>query len=340
MEFAFDDDQLDYQKAVGGLLSSELPPSELRKIWSQGHDYEHRLWRKLGETGLPGIIVDEKHGGSGGDIVDLMLALEECGAACLPEPFVETALVAPAFLAKWGGERGAKWLELLAEGNALFAVSEGPEAEIVAEGSTADALLAVIDEEVHLFSRGEWQSRPVAGTDPSRRLAICSFAPTQDSLVSADRAAVEHLLALGAVGTAAALVGASRQMIEMTREHLLTREQFGRKLGSFQALKHRLADAALQTEAARSLVWYAGYALAHTPDESTAAAALAKSAANEAGRTANFASLQLHGGIGFTWEHSLHFWLQRERSWEHAFGTTEFHRMRTGAAALNRKTAA
>lgn len=340
MEFTFDEDQLDYQKAVADMLSRELPASKLRSIWEQKHEYNHELWARSAEMGLPGIVVPEEFGGSGGGIVDLLLPLEECGAVCLPEPFVETALIAPVFLARWARENHQQWLPKLATGESIFAVSEGPESQIVADGANADAILAIVDGSVHLFGRADVTARPVAGTDPSRRLAICDFIPSAATLVTSDPASIDEFIALGAMGTAAALVGASRKMIEMTKEHLLTREQFGRKLGTFQALKHRLADVALQTEAARSLVWYAGYTLAHSPKDGLFAASLAKAAANEAGRAANFASLQLHGGIGFTWEHHLHFWLQRERSWEQAFGTTEAHRLRTGAAVLSKQFAA
>lgn len=341
MEFAFDEDHLDYQKAIAGMLGSASSVGALRAVWETGHGYAHGQWTALAESGLPGIVVPEEFEGSGGDIVDLLLPLEECGAVCLPEPFVETTLVAPMMLDRWGSEaQRQRWLPALAEGTAIFAVSEGSEASIVADGASADAVLAVIDDAVHLFARGEYEFREVESTDPARRLAVCTFAPQAETLLSDDPEAAAELLAFGAVGTAAALVGAARQMTEMTREHLLTRQQFGQVLGSFQALKHRLADVALQTEAARSLVWYAGYTLAYSPEHGIAAARLAKAAANEAGRAASFASLQLHGGIGFTWEHHLHFWLQRERSWELAFGTTEEHRMRTGASVLDGLSAA
>lgn len=336
MEFAFDEDQISYQKAVKGVLATEMPAAALRQAWDDSHRYGHAAWSRLSELGLPGVVVEEKSGGFGGSIVDLVLPLEECGAAALPEPFVESALVAPIVLQRWGRDEDKEWLTRIASGEVLFAVAHGTDKVIVADGMAAHAVLVVADEKVHLFKQGSFDARPLQGTDPARRLAECSFDVNATTLVTDDPAAARDLLALGALGTAAALVGLSTHLTALTREHLLTRTQFDRVLGSFQALKHRLADVAVKTEAARSLVWYAAYVVAEEPQNGPAAASLAKAAANEAAAAAGFASLQLHGGVGFTWEHDLHLYLQRGRAWEMAFGTTDAHRLKTGTAVLSR----
>jgi alkylation response protein AidB-like acyl-CoA dehydrogenase len=326
MHFDLDDLQYEFRDAVRKVLSAELPAARLRSIWEEGHGYSTSVWPHLVSLGLPGLLVPAAHGGGDGTPVDLVLLLEECGYACLPEPIVETALIAPLVLSRFGTEQlQAAWLPRLAEGEAIVATCLGEE-RLVADGARADAVLVRQGDELHWVPRSAVLATPVEGIDPSRRLAACAFDLGPDTLLAAGPEAVRAAQDAGAFGTAALLVGLAQRLTETTRDYLLERRQFGRVIGSFQALKHRLADVAVQTEAARSLVWYASYALAEGSADASRAVHMAKAAANEAAFAANYAALQLHGGIGFTWEHDLHFWLQRGKALERAFGSTAQHR--------------
>ncbi|MCW2792912.1 MAG: hypothetical protein JWO76_2010 [Nocardioides sp.] len=326
MHFDLDELQYEFRDAVRKVLSAELSPAHLRAIWEEGHDYSSTIWPHLVSLGLPELLVPGAHGGGDGAPVDVVLLLEECGYACLPEPIVETGLIAPLVLSRFGTEQQqAEWLPRLAAGEAIVATCLG-EDHLVADGARADAVLVRKDDELHWVPRTAVHATPVEGIDPSRRLALCEFELGADTLLAADPEAVRAAQDAGAFGTSALLVGLAQRLTETTRDYLLERQQFGRPIGSFQALKHRLADVAVQTEAARSLVWYASYALSEGSADASRAVHMAKAAANEAAFAANYAALQLHGGIGFTWEHDLHFWLQRGKALERSFGSTAHHR--------------
>lgn len=335
MEFDFNETQYLFRDTVRDFLRDRLSPTALRAIWDEAHHYDHRVWRQLADMGIAGLLVDADHGGLGASPVDAILILEECGAFALPEPVVETALIAPLLLAEFGTEaQQAAWLPGIAAGEVLVAVADTAQAAIVPDGLGADLVVVVHDDGVHLVERDGVRGRPLRGADPSRRLAECSFDLGPSTLLSADPASTSLVARVGATGTAALLVGLSQQLLTMTRDYVLTRQQFGRAVGGFQAVKHRLADVAVQVEAARSLTWNAGYRLGTDTDAVPSAAALAKGAASRAGAVANAAALQLHGGIGFTWEHDLHLWLQRGKAWEQAFGDTVHHRQTAGADRL------
>jgi len=326
MHFDLDDLQYEFRDAVQKVLLAELPPHELRTVWDAGHEYSGTAWPQLASLGLPGLLVPAEHGGGDAAPADAVLLLEECGYHCLPEPVVETALLAPTLLVRFGDEqRKTDWLPRLAAGNVVVSACLGNE-RLVSDGARADVVLVRRGEELHWVPAAAVNATPVRGADPSRRLARCEFSLDTSTLLTEDCDAAGAAADLGAFGTAALLVGISQRLTDTTRDHVLERRQFGRVIGSFQAVKHRLADVAVRIEAARSLLWYAAYALSHETDDASRAASCAKAAANEAAFAANYAALQLHGGIGFTWEHDLHFWLQRGKALERSFGSTDHHR--------------
>ncbi|GAA0570714.1 acyl-CoA dehydrogenase family protein [Actinomadura livida] len=334
MRFSFSDDQTEYAAFLADLLGTVAGPGYLRAAWSAGHAYESTLWPKLAESGLFGVCVPEEEGGAGGTLVDLALCLEACGYHGVPEPVVETAVLAPHVIGEFGSEaERKKWLRAIAEGEAVASASFDPSG-ITPDGTRADVVVVKSGEELHLVTpdRASWQ--PLDGVDLSRRLARGTFAAGEATLLTADPAAAARASGLGAAATACVLVGVAQRLADMTREYVIERRQFGRALGTFQILKHRLANVAIQTEAARSLAWYACYAVAHRAADAPLAAARAKAAANRASELAGSAALQLHGGIGFTWEHDLHLWLQRGKALEGAFGSTLEHRTAVGGMVI------
>lgn len=336
MDFGFNDDQVSFRDAVNGYLTDSFTPVQLRQVWAQPDRYDHWVWRKgLAQLGVPGVLVADEHGGSGGTPVDLMLVLEELGAAAVPEPVAETAVVAPLLLAEFGdAETRERWLAPLAAGDLLVAWAATPKDALVAYGVDADLVIVRDGEDVHLVPASSVSGEIVQGADPSRRLAACDVEIGATTLLTSDPAAGRLIDAAGATATGALLVGLSQRLIDLTRDYLLARRQFGKTLGEFQSLKHRLADVAVQTEAARSLVWHAGYRLTAGEVERAPAARMAKAAASRAAYLAGSAALQLHGGIGFTWEHDLHMFLQRGKAWERAYGDTGEHRLELGTQIL------
>lgn len=336
MDFGFDDTQRSFAAAVRGHLADVFTATQLRQVWEDGSSYDHWVWKGLADLGVPGILIDSEHDGFDGEPVDLLLVLEELGASAVPEPVAETAVIAPLLLARFGDDATRRrLLPGIASGESVVALAHGTDDVLVPDGAAADLVVVVLDDAVHVVDAAAVTARPAKGSDPSRRLALCDIEISRETLLTADPRAVAFVDAVGATATAALLVGLSQHLLDVTREHVLARQQFGKVIGQFQALKHRLADVAVQTEAARSLVWHAGYRLRDDDEEELVSAAMmAKAAASRAAQLAGSAALQLHGGIGFTWEHDLHLWLQRGRAWERSFGDVEQHRARVGAMVL------
>lgn len=337
MDFDFNDTQRNFRDSVRDHLSSYFPDSLLRDVWEEGHSYNHRIWKGLADLGVAGVLVDEAFGGFGGDVVDLALVLEEVGAFAVPEPIAETALIAPLVIGTFGGTKAKeRWLPSIAAGEMMVAVASGTRDTIVPDGLTADLLLVQEGRSVHLVEQSRVTGRPLRGIDPSRRLSECDIEISEATLLTDDPAGAALVDRVGAMATSSLLVGLAQRLLDTTREYVLSRRQFGRPIAEFQALKHRLADVALHTEAARSLAWHAAYRLG-TEDAVPSASALAKSAASRAAYLASSAALQLHGGIGFTWEDNLHLRLQRGKAWEISFGDTDQHRVQVGATILGAK---
>jgi alkylation response protein AidB-like acyl-CoA dehydrogenase len=335
VDFEFDEDQVAFGAAARRFLDAKLPPSRLRAIWDEGQGYAHEVWRELAGLGTAGTLVDEAHGGSGARLTDLVLVLGELGYHAVPEPAVETAVVAPLVLAGFATPAlQDEWLPRIAAGDTIVAVATRPAAARVPDGAGAHVTLVRSGHEVHLVGPERVSARALAGADPSRRLAECDYRLDHSTLVTDDPAASVLIDTSGAAGTAALLVGLCDRLVALTREHLLTRQQFGRPIAEFQVLKHRLVDVAVAVEAARSLTWNAGYRVGVGDPGASMAARAAKAAAGEAASTAGAAALQLHGGIGFTWEHDLHLWLQRSMSWERSFGIARDLRALMGAELL------
>ena len=312
MDFDFSAEQLAVRDLARELFEKESPPSRLRELWG-GAERDRSVWKALGQAGLLEIT----------DPVDLVLVLEEAGRAALPEPIAETLAIAAPILA----EAGSDWLPRIASGDAIVAVQLG-DAPFVVDAGDADLLLLERDGELHAIPRDAFTASPVGSDDKARRLfAVDARASAGTRLDGAAEGARDR----GAAAVAAVLNGISMRMLDMTLEHVKTREQFGKPVGSFQAVKHKLASAYVRLESARAAAWYAAFAIgAGLPDRSLAASA-AKVVAAEAEAIANAEALQCHGGIGFTWEHDLHMWMKRGKALEASFGTAAEHRARVAA---------
>jgi alkylation response protein AidB-like acyl-CoA dehydrogenase len=293
------------------------------------------LWKQCAAVGFPGITVPEALGGLGLGLLDLVAVLVEAGRALLPLPLLETAVAADA-LARWG--RGAardEWLARIAGGD-LIAVVVLPGQRFVCDADSADLFLFVDD--AHRI-------RPLPRDDVHVRRATTSYGGRRLSTVTAD---LDTGFALGAaphagrrlvnattVANAAFLLGVCDHLLEATVEHVTVRHQFGRPVGSFQAVKHRLADAHVAVETARPSVWAAAHQLDIEDPGADVASAIAGIAGAHAHRVTNEQALQCQGGMGFAQHNPLHLWLTYGKDVERAYGSDRQHRAALGRALLH-----
>jgi alkylation response protein AidB-like acyl-CoA dehydrogenase len=282
--------------------------------------------------------VPERHGGLGMDEIDLVLLLEETGRAALPEPVLETAAVGVPLLAGLEGSALADgWLRRVAEGTAILAV--GHEAnEFVADAHVADLLLMQRRDELHAVPRARAGLERQPCNDPSRRLFRVSWSPTSETRVAGGREATRLLAAAldrGALAAAAQLIGVGQQLVDLAVRYATQREQFGRPIGSFQAVKHMLANVAVRLEFARPVVYRAAFSVARDVATRATDVSHAKVAAAEAAAQAARAALQVHGAMGYTWEVDLHIWMKRAWALALAWGSTAWHRERVARIVLD-----
>jgi hypothetical protein len=311
VHFAFDEDQTVLRDAVAGLLQKRAGIDYLQRAWSEP---DWSVWDELAELGVQGLMVPEAAGGSGMDRVTTALVLAEVGRAALPLPLAETAGVAvPAV-------KDPELLAGLASG-ALVATA-GAGGTPVPAASRAD--LFVVDDV--LYGRDQVDLVPVESVDRTRDAAIVT--PKASGLP------VPGASEDGALATAALLVGLGRALVSITVDYVKDRKQFGVPIGSFQAVKHHLADAAMHVEFAAPAVWAAAWELDHPElvDEAhrQRSVSLAKALANDGAATAARKALQCHGAMGYTDDYHLHFWLKRVWCLVPSFGDSHWHRRRAG----------
>jgi alkylation response protein AidB-like acyl-CoA dehydrogenase len=316
IDFEFSDEQRALRDVARDLFARRSPPSLIRARWNGERD--EKLWRALAEVGLLGITIPEEHGGAGGDEVDAVLVLEEAGRAALPEPFAETLIAARLIQLHGANVLSERWLSGIAKGDVVATV--GREADpFVAYAAEADLIVLIDASGARLLTRDDVKAKPVRSQDPARPLY--SIEAKRGERLDLTTPSLRAAAAL-----AATQLGVARRLLEMTVDYVKDRKQFGKPVGSFQAVKHKLAKVHAAIEDARSAAWYAAYAFAHDLPDAARAASVAKVAASRGEALANAEALQCHAGIGFTWEHDLHIWLKRGLALQPAFGTPAEHR--------------
>ena len=338
MNFLFTEDQKSFQESIGAFLASEVTPDSIRASWETETGRSPELWRKLAEMGVLGMLVPEEHGGLSLSELEMVLPLEETGRVALVEPLLETAAVAAPLLRDCGNEAlAAEWLPRIAAGEAIVAV--GLEVNpVVADAHLAELFLLQSGDEIHAVPKDAVTSIAQPATDPSRKLFTLAWTPSAETLLAGGaqgRALIDAALDRAALGTASQLVGIAQQLVDIAVEYAKERQQFGVPIGSFQAIKHHLSTVQVAIEFARAPVARAADAVARSlPSRATdvsQAKLLASDAALKAARTA----LQVHGGIGYTWEVHLHIWMKRAWALEAAWGSRAWHRRRIGAALFD-----
>ncbi|NLE80859.1 MAG: acyl-CoA dehydrogenase [Rhodococcus sp.] len=321
MRFALDSSHHDFAASIDALLSKADMPKVIR-AWNDG-DTEPglKVWQRLAETGVNGLLIDENHDGLGADPVDLVVAVEQLGRHAVPGPVAETVAVAPALLAAVAPDR----LSALASGE-LATVAAAPHVPFAVDADTAHLALLVDGGTVSLGIPGTAQ----ASVDAARRLFLLTpgeplgdtdFGPAFD---------------LGALATAAQLQGLGQTLLEMTTDYAKQRKQFGRVIGQFQAIKHHLAEVAVALEMARPLLHGAALAVRDGSPDAARDVSAAKVACGDAAYRAARVGLQVHGAIGYTQEHDLSLWLTKVRALVTAWGTPAVHRRRVTESLVMR----
>ena len=288
------------------------------------------VWRGLADIGLTGTLVADESGGLGLDENALPPVLTRIGSSGLPVPAVETVAVAAPLLAAAGHPALADVLS----GRALVAANLDAAAMAglpVSFMMMADYVLLRADGEVRLYERREVDAAAVQSVDGSRQLARLADAPRGGAMLAASSVAAEAWQR-GVLGTAAMLVGIAERMLSMTVGYVAERRQFGVPVGSFQAVKHRLADAYLAVEFARPAVMAAGWAQAAAAADAAEQTSVAKVLASDAASVVARAAIQCHGAIGYTTEYDLHLFAKRAWALAASWGSAGWHRRRLAAA--------
>ena len=365
MDFDLSKPQKLLKDSARTFLGRECRPARVRELMETETAHDEDLWRSIAEQGWTGLCVPEEHGGLGLSLVELAVVAEEMGRACLPGAFIST-LTAAALIERAGSaEQRARYLAPIADGELkatvalleegaswdadsvkLVAAHDGGRFSLsgrklfVPDAGAADLLICVARDGDGLsllpVARGAegMTLKPMRSMDATRKLYEVSFEgvtlPEADAL-GADgdaRGALRGALEVATAALCAEMVGGMQWVLDTTVEYAKTRQQFGRPIGSFQAVQHQCADMLLMTESARSAAYYAAWALSEGDPSAGGAVSVAKAYCSDAYREVANRGVQVHGGIGFTWEHDLQLYYKRSKSSETLFGDATFHRER------------
>ncbi len=362
MNFAFTEEQDELRRTVRAFLDSKSPESAVRELMETEDGYDPAVWSQMAEQmGLQGLHVPEEYGGSGFSYVELGIVLEEMGRALLCAPFFSTVVLAANTLIHSGDDAAKKdFLPGIASGETIATVAftepsgKWDEAGVAMEATSngdgwtlsgtksfvLDGHLAQLvivaartGKGVSLFAvEGDASGltrTSLSTMDQTRKQAKLDFENVAARLVGTEGEGwnvLSTVLDLVAVGLAAEQVGGAQKVLDMAVEYAKVRVQFGRPIGSFQAIKHKCADMLLEVESAKSAAYYGMWCASEMNDELPSVASLAKAYCSEAYFHAAAENIQIHGGIGFTWEHPAHLYFKRAKSSELLFGDPTYHR--------------
>ncbi|HKG35876.1 MAG TPA: acyl-CoA dehydrogenase family protein [Solirubrobacterales bacterium] len=365
MYFDLTDEQQAIKEAARGFLGRGYSSERIRELADSDRGFEDSDWAGMAELGWTGLALPEEYGGQGLGIVDLAVVFEEMGYALAPSPLLSNT-VAGLVLAHCGSEeQRERWLGPLAEGEVrgtpalVDAGSSGRIGEfemeargdgdgtvldgekiLVMDADAADFLVvATADGRRHIVERGAdgVSVAPARSVDPTRKLYSVRFDGVRvapGGTLPAEGPDYFPVFQRVCVAVAAELTGVAQRAMEMAVEYAKERQQFGRPIGSYQAVSHRCAQMLLETENTRSATLYAAWTADAEPESLPLAASMAKAYASDAGMRVADAAIQVHGGIGFTWEHDLHFFLKRATANAAMFGDPKWHREQVAGHVL------
>jgi alkylation response protein AidB-like acyl-CoA dehydrogenase len=375
MHFGLTETQQTIKNSAREFFSAECPIAEVRRLMETDTAFDAALWSKFAQQGWTGIIFPEKYDGFGLGLIEMVAALEEMGRALIPGPFISTVLLAGTVLDCAGSEeQKRKYLGAICRGEAkstlallersaswdLHAVKLEARCQpggfllqgeklFVGDAAIADFILvaARLEGELALFlvpgDAVGMEKSLTPSVDLTRRLYRVSFegtpVPADNLLARGEQArqAVEAALNVAAVGVIAEMVGGMQRLVDQTVEYAKTRKQFGKPIGTFQAVQHQCVDMLVLLEGSRSAAYYAAWALNENAPDARAAVSVAKAYASDSYREAGNKSIQVQGGMGFTWENDAHLYYRRAKASEIAFGDAAYHRERIARSLIDRQ---
>jgi alkylation response protein AidB-like acyl-CoA dehydrogenase len=366
MDFELNETQKLFLRSAREFFAQECPPAVVREMIERNEPYSEELWQKLVEQGWTGLIFSEDEGGLGLGMVELAVAFEEMGRALVPGAFLSTVALAGSLIHKaCSAEYRTERLQAISEGRlkatvALLEESASWDPDSIAlratpvdggfklngkklfvnDASAADLIIAVARAGSDLVlafvnkSAAGVAVKPMAGIDATRSLSSVEFndvlVNSQDVVAdgSKARAALDYALNVATLAASAEMVGGMQWLLDASVEYAKTRKQFGKPIGQFQAVQHHCANMLLMTESARSAVYYAAWLMGNDPEQAPRAISMAKAYTSDSFREVGNLAIQVHGGIGFTWDENIHFYYKRAKASELIFGDATYHRER------------
>ncbi|HEX7288299.1 MAG TPA: acyl-CoA dehydrogenase family protein [Candidatus Angelobacter sp.] len=355
MQFGLSESQQILKDTARKFFAGECPMAQTRKLMETDAAYDPALWQKMTEQGFTGIIVPEEFGGMGLGKVELALLMEEAGYALLPGPLFSTIMAGAVLHACGSTEQKKKYLLPICNGDSRATVAfveagaswNRSDLKITGEKLTgtklfvtdagvADLILVVARNgvfAVHAKASGI-NVQPMKGMDLTRKIysVECKNSPAERL---SNGEGLERALEIATAALAAEMVGGMQRVLETTVAYAKTRKQFGKPIGSFQAVQHMCADMYLETESARSAAYYAAWSLQENAPDASLAVSIAKMYVSDVSRTVGNRGIQVHGGMGFTWENDLHLYYRRAKASETMLGDATYHREQIASMVIN-----
>lgn len=320
MRFALDLDLQDFAASLDSMLAAADVPQVSRLLASGDVGAVRVLWKALSDLGVTGLMIDREHDGLGAEPLGMVVALEGLGRWAVPGPVVESVVAVPTLLTQMvprTPEEADRWLTQLASGDVVATLSVLPRTPRALDPDLADLVLTVEAGNVGIGTVAE----RFDSIDPSRKLGRLGLRQQVGVI-----AAVDDVETLASLACAAQLLGAGHALLDRAAEYAKSRRQFGQRIGTFQAVKHALADVLIGLEMARPLLYNAALSVgSHSPDARRDVSA-AKVACGEAAYRASRTALQVHGAIGYTMEYDLSLWITKVRALQSSWGTAAAHR--------------
>lgn len=347
MQFGLSETQETLKKSAREFLNAECPIATVRKVIETETAYDASLWSKIAAQGWTGLLIPEEYGGHGMGMVEMAVVLEEMGRALVPGPFLSTTLLAGTVIELGGTpEQKKKYLPAIASGEIKATLAR--DMAYVPDAGVADCIVcaAPLKGDFALFIATDLKVTHTPALDLTRPLYEVALAdaniPEKDIIARGGRARaiLETAVDVATAGLTAEMTGGMQRLLEITVAYAKTRKQFGRPIGQFQAVQHLCADMLLMTESSRSAAYYACYAVHEQLPNAAEAVSIAKSYASDAYREVGNRAIQVHGGMGFTWENDCHLFYRRAKASELACGDAIYHRERLAKMIIDRPVAA
>jgi alkylation response protein AidB-like acyl-CoA dehydrogenase len=358
MQFGLSDSQQLLRDSARRFFATECPMARVRRLIETDTAHDSALWSKMAEQGFTGIIFPEEYDGAGLGTIELILLMEEAGRALLPGPFFSTVVLAGGVLGAIATtEQKRRYLAPICRGEqcSTVAILESTanwdlssaqisavngklngEKLFVPDAAVADSVIVVARNGVFVVDADApgIHIEPMFAMDLTRKLYSVRFENTPAEKLG-DSAGFEKPLDVSTAALAAEMVGGMQRTLDITVEYAKTRKQFGKPIGIFQAVQHQCADMYLETESSRSAAYYAAWTLEENAPDAALAVSIAKMYASDASRAVGNRGIQVHGGMGFTWENDLHLYYRRAKASETMFGDATFHRERIARLTID-----